>query len=229
VPTAWNLKILGLISNRKFLKFLSRCDGNERLNFYTVGMEVFLIIVTVFIYEIHHQKDRWISLLLVMMGWISLRVFIGFEYYLIYSVVLTVLILLFLQDMDTMYLSVKWLVPVFIASVVWCSFDPVLLIERILGMLLYGLPAACMHLLKKEWIGSADCTALILSGWVLGWERMIIAFMVSAVVGIIWFIFLMLKKRALFIPYISCLSIGIWISLLRGYTIFNCIRAILGL
>jgi len=192
-------------------------------------MEVFLILVTVFVYETYHQKDRWISFLLVISGWIFLRVFIANAYYNIYSMVLTLLILLFLQDMDTMYLSVKWLVPVFIASVVWCSFDPVLLIERILGMLLYGLPAVCMHLLKKEWIGSADCIALVLSGWVLGWERMIIAFMVSAVVGIIWFIVLMLKKKALFIPYISCLSIGMWISLLRGYTIFNCIRATLGL
>lgn len=199
------------------------------MNFYTVGMEVFLIIVTVFIYEIHHQKDRWISLLLVMMGWISLRVFIGFEYYLIYSVVLTVLILLFLQDMDTMYLCAGWLIPVCLVSALWCYFDPVLFTERLIGMFLYGVPAVIMHLLKKDWIGSADCIGLVVSGWVLGWERMIAAFMISAISAILWFIFLIVRKKGPYIPYISCLSIGVWISLLRGYTIFSCIRAILGL
>lgn len=190
------------------------------MDFYTKGMEVFLIILIVYLYDAIRKRKGYLDSVLIILGWLSIVCLTGNADRWLYSIILAFFILLFLQDMDTMYFSYHWLFPVLGICAIWWVYDSVSIVDRILGMVLYGGPALIMHICRKEWIGSADCIGFLVSGWMLGWERMIVAFMVSVGIALIWSLVLYLKKKEPLIPYISCLCVGLWISLLRGYTIF---------
>ena len=69
---------------------------------------------------------------------------------------------------------------------------------------------------RKHWMGMADVAYMFYFGLLIGYERMIIAVLISVIFG---FLFFVLKKENM-IPYLSCLSIGILFSLCKGYTLF---------
>ncbi|MCF0106731.1 MAG: prepilin peptidase [Holdemanella sp.] len=81
--------------------------------------------------------------------------------------------------------------------------------------LLFGFVG--IYFYSKQSMGSMDLYFLFYFGIYLGYERMIVSIFISIVIGCI---FLLIKKEKL-IPFITCLSIGVWISLLRGYTLFE--------
>ncbi|MGN1277185.1 MAG: hypothetical protein ACI4UK_09385 [Floccifex sp.] len=64
-------------------------------------------------------------------------------------------------------------------------------------------------------MGSADVCFIFLFALCLGYQRMMVALFISLFCG---FIFYALKQRL--IPYCSCLAIGVFIALWKGYSIF---------
>ena len=74
-----------------------------------------------------------------------------------------------------------------------------------------------LYFYKKKGLGSMDVYFLFYFGLYLGYERMVVAIGISTILGILYGC---IKKEKL-IPYVSCLSIGVWISLLKGYTLYS--------
>ena len=74
-----------------------------------------------------------------------------------------------------------------------------------------------IKLIKSDWIGSADVCYLTFFGLYLGIERMLVALYISILLGFLWILY---KKKHI-LPYVSCLCIGVWIAVLKGYTIFH--------
>ena len=128
------------------------------------------------------------------------------------------LIFVFLQDLKTMYYSENWLyISLFILCFVWKPYD---LSGSFYGVFMFGLPSALIYKIHKDWIGIADVLFLFYFGWILGYERMLVAMFIALLVAFLWYLisyFVLHKKE---IPFVSCLCIGVGISYLIGYQIF---------
>ncbi len=113
------------------------------------------------------------------------------------------------QDYRSYYVDPKWI----LISILFLIFQPHHSYLSILSFL-YGFVS--LYFYKKKQIGSMDVYYLFYFGLYLGYERMCISVMISVLIGILFYLF---RKEKL-IPYITCLSCGVWISLLKGYTLF---------
>ena len=83
-------------------------------------------------------------------------------------------------------------------------------------VLFFFLVSGTIKIIRTEWIGSADVCFFTFFGFYLGMERMLVALYISVLLGFLWIVY---KKKHI-LPYLSCLSIGVWIAYLKGYTIF---------
>lgn len=122
------------------------------------------------------------------------------------------------QDYKTMYISKLWIFPT-ILFYIFCT-NEVLWINRIFTSLIFFIVCASMKYKHPNWTGSADVGYLTFFAFFLGYERMLIALWISIFLGFIWMIILSIQKKECILPYLSCLSIGVFISWLKGYTLF---------
>lgn len=129
---------------------------------------------------------------------------------------------LFWQDLKTYYISKKWIVPS-LFLILYLGF-PQNWLSSVSGALLYGFPSFAMHRFKPEWIGLADVVYFFYFGALLGLERMIVACLIAIGIGFFW----MLGMKKTILPFCSCLSIGVWIAYLKGYTILISFADLLG-
>ena len=135
---------------------------------------------------------------------------------------LTYVYCMFWQDAKTYHISKKWVVPsVFLFLCLGFSQS---LISSVSGAFLYGIPSLGMVWLKPEWIGQADVIYFFYFGALLGIERMMVACLMAIGIGFVW----MLGTKKTILPFCSCLSIGVWIAYLRGYTILLSFADLLG-
>ena len=125
------------------------------------------------------------------------------------STVYFVLFLYFLakKDYETMYIEKYWIFPSILLLFFCSSYVP--LLNRVSTSLVFLFVSGTIKLIKSDWIGSADVCYL-------GMERMLVALYISVLLGILWILY---KKKHI-LPYVSCLAIGVWIAVLKGYTIF---------
>ncbi|MGM9947991.1 prepilin peptidase [Floccifex sp.] len=102
-------------------------------------------------------------------------------------------------------------------SKIWIPFSILFLIHfhklYFLNAILFSFPCFLMYL--KKGMGSADVCFIFLFALCLGYQRMMVAFFISIFCGFIFYAF----KQKL-IPFCSCLAIGVFIALWKGYTIF---------
>lgn len=123
-----------------------------------------------------------------------------------------------LQDYKTMYISKVWIFPTMIFYVL-CATE-VGWINRILTSGIFFLVCMLMKYKHTNWIGSADVWYLTFFSFFLGYERMLIALWISLILGFIWMIVLYIQKKECILPYLCCLSIGVFVAWLKGYTLF---------
>lgn len=126
------------------------------------------------------------------------------------------LLALAIQDLKTMYISKKWIPVTILFSILLYKYSYVDPLSRLFASFVYGIVSAVLYKWKSYWLGSADVIFLFLFGFLLGYERMMIAMLIALIIGFIWI--LGLKKDK--IPFLSCLCIGVIISILHGYTIY---------
>jgi hypothetical protein len=121
--------------------------------------------------------------------------------------------LLCLQDHQTMYIGWQWkgLTVLFLATCFFLSTAS----YKLPGSLLFSVPAFFMSK-KLGWNGSADGWFLLLFGWILGLERMLICMLITLVGAFFYLVFTRQKQ----LPFLSFLAIGFLASLLRGYAIY---------
>lgn len=132
------------------------------------------------------------------------------------STVYFVLFLYFLakKDYETMYIEKYWVFPSLLFLFFCSSYVP--LLNRVCTSLAFLFVSGTIKLIKSDWIGSADVCYLSFFGLYLGIERMLVALYISILLGFLWILY---KKKHI-LPYISCLAMGVWIAVLKGYTIF---------
>ena len=103
---------------------------------------------------------------------------------------------------------------------VWMMFSLVLLliwkVHFDWSCLLFLVPTLILYRLK--WMGSADVFYIGLFSLLLGWQRMIVCMLVAIGCG-----FLMGHKKL--IPFVSCLWVGFFVSLWRGFLIYGILMA----
>ncbi|WP_303971669.1 hypothetical protein, partial [Faecalicoccus pleomorphus] len=80
-----------------------------------------------------------------------------------------------------------------------------------------------LHRRKPEWIGIADVYFLGFFGSLLGMHRMMIAVLISVLFGLLWSAF----RQKKMIAYVSCLCIGVWISYVKGYYLWDILFSLL--
>lgn len=132
------------------------------------------------------------------------------------STIYIVLFLYFLakKDYETMYIERYWIFPSVGLLIFGYSYVP--MFNRIWTCLFFLIVSGTIKFIKPNWIGSADVCFLAFFGFYLGVERMLIALYISVFLGFLWILYR--KKHIL--PYLSCLSIGVWIAYMKGYTLF---------
>lgn len=126
-----------------------------------------------------------------------------------------------IQDMRSYYFSYRWLVPSICIGIIWGLVYGYQW-ENILCVIYFGLPVTIAY--KKKGMGSADVAFVSFFSFLLGIERMLVAMIISTIIGLIW---AMIKKEHV-VPFVSCLSIGVAISFWKGYTIYFHIFSHLG-
>lgn len=120
------------------------------------------------------------------------------------------------QDYATYYISKIWIL--FSMILIVCFFDSL----NISGVL-FGVVAGIMYFLKQDWIGSVDILILFVFGLILGFERMFVCVLIAVIIGLLFYA---LSKKKI-IPFITCLCIGAYISIVKGFTIWYLIYGIL--
>lgn len=125
---------------------------------------------------------------------------------------------LFLQDLQTMYISKKWIFPsLFIASLFLYQYWNIS--SSLVALIAYGLPVFLLFTFKKDWIGSADVCFISYFSLLLGYQRMSVAILISTLSALL-FCVLFRKKE---VPFLCFLSFGIYFSVLFGYRIWYAI------
>lgn len=124
----------------------------------------------------------------------------------------------FYNDIKTMYFSKVWSL---ISLPFLLCFPSVSFLNRCMSSLIFFLVSFCMYKFHRDWLGSADVCFLGYFGFCLGFERFLVALYISLLIGFIWLFVLYVQKKACILPYLSCLSIGVWIAWMRGYTLFD--------
>ena len=113
-----------------------------------------------------------------------------------------------------MYIEKYWIFPSILLLCFCSTYVP--LSNRVCTSLVFLLVSGTIKIIRTEWIGSADVCFFTFFGFYLGMERMLVALYISVLLGFLWIVY---KKKHI-LPYLSCLSIGVWIAYLKGYTIF---------
>lgn len=177
-------------------------------------MKIFFILFLCLIFlafdRIFFKKNVpiWIVLVLfICMGFLISC--ISSSFYKMMSI-FTFLFIFSYQDIQTYYYSKKWFILLFLFSSLWvqnwhylCGF-------------FYFFCSFILYCWKPEWIGSMDIMMMSCFGLILGFERMIVCIFISILCGLLYWMF---SKNKL-IPFVSCLCIGFFISLLRGFQIY---------
>lgn len=126
---------------------------------------------------------------------------------------------LFYQDYKTMYISKRWIPLVFLFYLLSHSY--ISFIDSFCTGFFFLCLTGIMKYLHPNWLGSADVCFLTFFGFFLGYQRMFIALEISVMIGFIWMLVLYMQKKECILPYLSCLSIGVYIAWIKGYTIFD--------
>lgn len=132
-----------------------------------------------------------------------------------YNVLSCLLFCIFFQDLQTMFISWKWVFPSLFVAILFLS-QYWNLSSSLIALLSYGLPIFILFILKKDWIGSADVCFILYFSILLGYQRMSVAILLATVSALSFCI--LFQKRE--VPFLCFLSVGIYISCFTGYRIW---------
>ena len=116
-----------------------------------------------------------------------------------------------IKDYISFYFSFWWLIPslfFLIIQIVMWGWSSV----SVSCALFYGSMAFLFY--KKGWMGLADVGFLFYFGFLLGWIAMMEVHFISVLVGLL---FSLIKKET-YIPYVSCLCIGVLYILVMRFS-----------
>ena len=111
-----------------------------------------------------------------------------------------------------------------IASVWYVIFNDLSLLERIMGLFSVSIPMFVVNYFLKDSFGVGDIKLFVICGFILGWQKIILAFIISSIACSMFSLILVLLKRKkadsriAFAPYIF---LGVAVSLFYGNEIID--------
>lgn len=132
-----------------------------------------------------------------------------------------ILLAISLYDWDNMIIKDRYLLLLVLISLFMIRKEYVG--EHLIGALTVSLPLGLMAVITKGF-GYGDVKLMAVSGFLLGWERVLLAFMLGCVSAGIYGLYLIVVRKASFrtqIPFGPFLSLGIYVSLLYGYRLID--------
>ena len=148
----------------------------------------------------------------------------GFNYVsILYCLCVSALLVLSVIDWRTFEIPVAFNWYIFGLGVVRCIVDFENIFTYLIGLVaVSGFLFICFLVTRGRGIGGGDIKLMAAAGLLLGWQNILVAFLVGCILGSIIHIILMIafkKDRVLALgPY---LSLGIFIAMLWGYDILN--------
>ncbi|MCL2203034.1 MAG: A24 family peptidase [Defluviitaleaceae bacterium] len=139
--------------------------------------------------------------------------------------VAAVLLVVAVIDFDTREIPDKWvlaLVPLAVAAV-WAQPE-VNLLSRGIGFLAVSLPMLGLAVLINGAFGGGDIKLMAVCGFLLGWQRVLLAFFIAVLLAGCWIGYLFARgraKRGQHIAFGPALCAGVFAALLYGNEIIS--------
>ena len=107
----------------------------------------------------------------------------------------------------------------FLAIIAYCLHPDISLIERLIGMSVISLLMIVLNLFVMDSFGGGDIKLMIAAGFLLGWQKTLVAGVLGIMSASVYASYLLVKKKAnrkTHIPFGPFLSLGIMISFFYG-------------
>ena len=132
-----------------------------------------------------------------------------------------ILLAISLYDCDNMIIKDSYLLILLVMTLFMIRKE--YMYEHLVGALMVSVPLGLMAVITKGF-GYGDVKLMAVGGFLLGWERILLAFMVGCISAGIYGLYLIFVKKASVrtkIPFGPFLSLGIFVSLLYGYGLID--------
>lgn len=128
-------------------------------------------------------------------------------------------------DLDTMTIPNELVIMVGIVAILSFFVQPqISLISRIIGMICISIPMFLLTIIIPDSFGGGDIKLVFASGFLLGWQNMLLAFFIAIMIAGVYACYVLLTKQKdrkghiAFGPY---LCLGMFIALLQGTNIIH--------
>lgn len=152
---------------------------------------------------------------------------------LVVFLLLCALIAIFFIDLDTMTIPDELILFLCLIALIYPFISPnTNLLPNIIGFFSISLPMLMINFLVKESFGGGDIKLIAVCGFILGWQRCLLAFFISLVTACIICVYLLCSKKENLkshIPFGPHLCIGIFIALFYGSEIIKMYLSCFGL
>lgn len=165
----------------------------------------------------------WVELLTgatFMLSWVRFGASLDF---LVATLVASILIVVTFIDIDTMIINDRFQIALFIIGVLLIVINPPIFLDSVIGSVIISVPYFLLAFFTGG-IGLGDVKLTFVSGFILGPKGIIVAFVITSLVGGIYAVGLLIKKKAskdTRIPFVPFLAVGIFTSLLYGSLILE--------
>lgn len=148
----------------------------------------------------------------------------GFQFEFFIGLILTsILIIITMIDIDTMEINDRFQIMILMLAIITIFTQDVNILEHLIGFFIISVPFFIIALIT-EGLGGGDIKLVAIAGLLLGYKRIFVAFLIAALIGGVYAIYLLTlkgqsqKKAIAFGPY---LCIGIYLGYLYGYQILE--------
>jgi|GEM_PF-314182 len=177
-----------------------RKEKFSKLNYIIIGIN---LVAYVCFFSVYGLTPKWIQMIFLT----------------------TILSIISIIDLKYKIIPNKIIVAIFIFGVLFNIINKTVTVgNMVIGFFIISIPLLIMSIILKGSMGGGDIKLMAVAGAFLGWENIIVAFIIGSLIASITSIILIILrkiKRNDMIPYGPFLSMGIFIASLYGERIIS--------
>lgn len=138
-------------------------------------------------------------------------------------IISSLLIIIAFIDIDTMEISDTLQILLLISALITLPLSTLPWLDHLIGMLIISLPFLLIALLTEA-LGGGDIKLIAIGGLLLGYQAVLVAFVIASLSGGLYASYLLLfkhKGRKTMIAFGPFLCIGIYLAYLYGYQLYT--------